>query len=154
MKTREQFADALHHLLGEKQLKKLTMSRPDDKTILRSEGHLFEKKGVCHLQIETFHTDGKATHVNYPLQTEAEIDACVDALLASMKDPEADRGNDEDGNPVNYYEDVKENIIYTKKYEEFNQEVIAKMATLKVEINQKAVKACDPREFRNAIFGE
>ena len=75
------------------------------------------------------------------------------ALVLKM-DPEADRGNDEDGNPVNYYEDVKEDIIYTKKYEEFNNEVTAKMATLSVDINQKAVDACDPYEFRKAFFGE
>lgn len=75
------------------------------------------------------------------------------ALVLKM-DPEADRGEDEDGNPVDYYEDVKEDIIYTKKYEEFNDEVTAKMATLSVKINDKAVKACDPYEFRKAFFGE
>ena len=91
MKTREQLEDALSRLMEAKQLKKLTLSRPDDPSILRGEGHLFEKKGVCHLQIETFHKDGKATHVNYPLATSEEIAACTHAVFALMKDPEIGR---------------------------------------------------------------
>ncbi len=87
------------------------------------------------------------------LEYKDDSDTPTMALVLKM-DPEADRGNDEDGNPVNYYEDVKETIVYTKKYEEFNNEVIAKMATLKVDINKKAVNACDPYEFRKAVFGE
>ena len=86
---------------------------------------------------------------------EYKDDSDIPTIALVLKlDPEADRGEDEDGNPVDYYADVKEDIIYTKKYEEFNNEVTAKMATLSVEINQKAVKACDPYEFRKAFFGE
>ncbi len=87
------------------------------------------------------------------LEYKDDSDAPTMALVLKM-DPEADRGEDEDGNPVNYYEDVKETIIYTKKHEEFNKEVTERMATLKVDINKKAVDACDPYEFRKTVFGE
>ncbi|MBE6757918.1 MAG: hypothetical protein E7552_05145 [Ruminococcaceae bacterium] len=75
------------------------------------------------------------------------------ALVLRMN-PEADRGNDEDGNPVDYYAEQVEAILYSMKFEEFNKQIEEKMATLKVEVNDKAVKACDPYEFRKAFFGE
>ncbi len=87
------------------------------------------------------------------LEYKDDSDTPTMALVLKM-DPEADRGNDKDGNPVDYYADVKENIIYTKKYEEFNKEVVERMATLKVDVNKKAVNACDPYEFRKTVFGE
>ncbi len=50
-----------------KTLKKLILSRPTDKAILRTEGRLFEKKGEILLQLETFTADGKALHRNLSL---------------------------------------------------------------------------------------
>jgi SAM-dependent methyltransferase len=57
-------------------LKKLILSRPADKAILRTEGHLFEKKGEVLLQLETFTADGKALHRNLT------VDEAPDAVLA------------------------------------------------------------------------
>ncbi len=53
-------------------LKKLVLSRPANQTILRTEGHLFEKKGETFLQLETFTTDGKALHRNIPVREVAD----------------------------------------------------------------------------------
>lgn len=75
------------------------------------------------------------------------------ALVLRM-DPEADRSNDEDGKPVDYYAEQVEAILYSMKFEEFNKEIEEKMDALKVEVNKKAVDACDPYEFRKAFFGE
>ncbi len=75
------------------------------------------------------------------------------ALVLRM-DPEADRGKDEDGNPIDFYEEKVESILYSLKFEEFNKEIVAKMDTLSVEVNDRAIKAGDPREFRKAFFGE
>ncbi len=61
-------------------LKKLILSRPSDKSILRTEGHLFEKKGEIFLQLETFTADGKALHRNVP------IDEAVDTLITVFAD--------------------------------------------------------------------
>jgi SAM-dependent methyltransferase len=57
-------------------LKKLILSRPADKAILRTEGHLFEKKGEVLLQLETFTADGKALHRNLT------VDEAPEAVLA------------------------------------------------------------------------
>jgi len=75
------------------------------------------------------------------------------ALVLRM-DPEADRGKDEDGKEIDYYAEQVEAILYSMKFEEFNKELIAKMDTLKVEVNKKAINAGDPVEFRKAFFGE
>lgn len=45
-------------------LKKIVLSRPSDKTIVKTTASLFEKGGLLYMQFETLHTDGKATHVN------------------------------------------------------------------------------------------
>lgn len=74
------------------------------------------------------------------------------ALVLRM-DPEADRG-EKDGKKVDYYADQVEAILYSMKFEEFNKEILAKMDTLKVEVNDRAIKAGDPVEFRKAFFGE
>ena len=55
-----------------KTLKKLILSRPADKSVLRTEGRLFDKKGELLLQLETFTADGKALHRNLPLSEAAE----------------------------------------------------------------------------------
>ena len=66
MKTLNELQNALHALLTGGNLRKLTLSRPRNPEILRSEGRLFEKNGEHYLQIETFRGDGKATHRNFP----------------------------------------------------------------------------------------
>lgn len=63
------------------------------------------------------------------------------AALVLRLDPE-DR---EDGET--YFEDNRENIIYGAKYEEYNKELEEYIATLDVEINQRAVRMLDPRNF-------
>ncbi len=75
------------------------------------------------------------------------------ALVLRM-DPEADRGEDKDGKKIDYYAEQVETILYSMKFEEFNKEITAKMDTLKVEVNKKAINAGDPVEFRKAFFGE
>ena len=54
----------LSDVIENQTLKKLILSRPSSKSVLRTEGHLFEKKGETFLQLETFTTDGKALHRN------------------------------------------------------------------------------------------
>ncbi len=62
-----------------KTLRKLILSRPIDKTVFRTEGRLFEKKGEILLQLETFTADGKALHRNLSL------DEAPDAVLALLE---------------------------------------------------------------------
>ena len=63
------------------------------------------------------------------------------AALVLRLDPE-DR---EDGET--YFEDNRENIIYGAKFEEYNKELKEYIATLDVEINQRAVRMLNPRNF-------
>ena len=63
------------------------------------------------------------------------------ALIYRM-DPEADRGED-----VDYFADSREDIIYGAHYEEFDKEVEEYIATLTVELNDAAIKACNPKNF-------
>lgn len=78
MKTLDELKSALDALLKGGMLRKLTLSRPSDPEILRTEGHLFEQKGALCLQLETFRKDGRATHLNFPADQGAE--AVFDAL--------------------------------------------------------------------------
>lgn len=64
MKTMDELKKSLTELLVSGQLRKLTLSRPSDPEVIRTEGHLFENKGVVYLQLETFSRDGKAKHRN------------------------------------------------------------------------------------------
>lgn len=45
-------------------LKKIVLSRPSDKSVIKVTASLFEKKGRLFIQFETRHADGRATHVN------------------------------------------------------------------------------------------
>jgi hypothetical protein len=76
----------------------------------------------------------------------------VKALVLRL-DPEADRGEDKDGKAVDYFADQNKAILYQLKNEEFNKDVDAKFETLDVEINSRAVNACDPYEFRSMFAG-
>lgn len=83
MKTLDELKDALTELLKAGQLRKLTLSRPNDPEVIRTEGHLFENKGVVYLQLETFCRDGKAKHRNL---------AAAEAADAVFADLQADYG--------------------------------------------------------------
>ena len=68
--------DILTHIIENRTLTKLTLSKCADSTVLRTTGRLFEQKGTLYLALESFLSDGKAVHKNIP------ADAAVDALLA------------------------------------------------------------------------
>ncbi len=87
------------------------------------------------------------------LEYEDDSETPTIALVLRM-DPEADRGEDEDGNEIDYYAEQVETILYMMKFEEFNEQIVAKMDTFKVEVNKRAINAGDPVEFRKAFFGE
>lgn len=74
------------------------------------------------------------------------------ALVLRM-DPEKDRGNDADGNPVDYYANQRNTILYQLKSEELNTEIEEKVATLSVDANERVMKKCDPYEFRSMLTG-
>ena len=48
-------------------LRKLVCSKPEEEGVLRATGRVCRLHGALYLQLETFHTDGKATHVNLPM---------------------------------------------------------------------------------------
>lgn len=73
--------------------------------------------------------------------------------LVQRLDPEADRGRDEDGNEVNYFEDEKENLLHYMKDEDFDKLLTDKIATFQVDISDRAVNACDPQDFKSIITG-
>lgn len=72
--------DVLTYLITNKTLSKLTLSKPVDKSVVRSTGRLIELKGGVCLALETFYTDGKTSQKNIPL---AEA---IDALTALVPD--------------------------------------------------------------------
>ena len=74
--------------------------------------------------------------------------------LVLRLDPEADRGEDKDGKAVDYFADQNKAILYQLKNEEFNKDVDAKIEKLDVDINSRAVNACDPYEFRSMFAGQ
>lgn len=67
MEANEKFREAITRVINESTLKKLVLSRPSDKSILRAEGRLITIKGASVLQTETFMKDGKALHKNIPI---------------------------------------------------------------------------------------
>ncbi len=54
----------IQQVTDDRTMKKIVLSRPSDKTIIKTTASLFEKNGQLFVQSETLHTDGKATHVN------------------------------------------------------------------------------------------
>ena len=58
---------------------------------------------------------------------------------------------DDEGTEGAVYENAVESIIYTKVYEEFNEEVLAAMANLKITFNEKVVEKCLPKTFLDII---
>lgn len=66
LEPNEKLISALTTVVNDKTLKKLVLSRPADKNIIRTEGKLVSIKSDTLLQLETFTTDGKAYHKNIP----------------------------------------------------------------------------------------
>lgn len=60
---------------------------------------------------------------------------------------------DDEGKEGAVYETAKENIIYTKKYEEFNKEVVAAMEELEITFDKKVVEHenCQPKKLLEII---
>ena len=78
--VQQRLREALQHTLDLQTLKKLVLSRPNDKTVLRAEARLITLRGEAVLQVETFLKDGKALHRNLPL------DVAVDEVLSMASD--------------------------------------------------------------------
>jgi len=78
---------------------------------------------------------GKAAIVEY---TDSN-DASYVALIYRM---DVDEAGGED-----YYGEQKENCIYGMKFDEFNDEVKALVETLTVEVSDRAIEMCDPKNF-------
>ena len=70
--------EILTHIIENQKLTKLTLSKCEDRTVLRTTGRLVQLKGKPHLALESFLTDGKAIHKNIPLSE------AVDYLLAQI----------------------------------------------------------------------
>ena len=70
--------EILTHIIENQILTKLTLSKCEDRTVLRTTGRLVQLKGKPHLALESFLTDGKAIHKNIPL------DEAVDYLLLQI----------------------------------------------------------------------
>lgn len=73
LETYDRLSSALTTAITGMTLKKLVLSRPADKSIIRIEGKLIELKGALNLQLETFTTDGKARHENISADVAADL---------------------------------------------------------------------------------
>ena len=72
MNTTAEFASLCLLAARTESLKKLVFSRPVDGDIVRAAGILCRIGGKIVIQIETLHSDHKATHENLPLTRETE----------------------------------------------------------------------------------
>lgn len=54
----------IQQVTDDRTMKKIVLSRPSDRTIIKTTASFFEKSGQLFIQFETLHTDGKATHIN------------------------------------------------------------------------------------------
>ena len=57
----------LQYVTENKILRKLTLSKCADSSILRATGRLIEIKNAPHLALETFYADGKVQQKNIPI---------------------------------------------------------------------------------------
>ena len=81
MEQIDKLISSLNTAISGATLKKLVLSRPSDKTVVRTEGRIYNKDGIF-LQLETFKTDGKALHVNIP---SAEAPERVASMLGEYR---------------------------------------------------------------------
>ena len=65
--------DILTYVTENKTLRKLTLSKSADATILRATGRLIEIKKAVYLALETFYADGKAIQKNIPVKEAADV---------------------------------------------------------------------------------
>ncbi len=65
MDPKEKLISSLNTALNGGTLKKLVLSRPSDKKILRTEGRIYNKDGFV-LQLASYLSDGKVLHTNIP----------------------------------------------------------------------------------------
>lgn len=64
--------EVLSFITENKTLRKLTLSKCEDRNILRTTGRLIEIKGVTYLALETFYADGKVLQKNIPVNEVSE----------------------------------------------------------------------------------
>lgn len=64
--------EVLSFITENKTLRKLTLSKCEDRNILRTTGRLIEIKGVTYLALETFYADGKVLQKNIPINEVSE----------------------------------------------------------------------------------
>ena len=81
VEPQEKLLNSLNSAITGGTLKKLILSRTSDKTVIRTEGRIYNKEGIV-LQLATHKTDGKVLHVNIPAQNAAER---VIALLGEYR---------------------------------------------------------------------
>ena len=62
----------LNYIFENQTLIALTLSKPENKTILRTNGRLVKLKDGVYFALESFLTDGKAVHKNIPISDAAE----------------------------------------------------------------------------------
>ena len=70
------------------------------------------------------------------------------ALILRM-DPEAERGKDKDGKEIDFYVESHSQTLQYMKYDELKKEIDEKVKALKskVTLNDRAIKAADPKEL-------
>lgn len=69
------------------------------------------------------------------------------ALILRMDPDEREKDYDGDDNKeTNYFEEQREEILYSLKYEEFNKEVEAYIAKMDVKVNKKALRKAQPKK--------
>lgn len=70
--------EVLNYVTENKTLRKLTLSKCTDSSILRATGRLIEIKGVPYLALETFYADGKVQQKNIPVnEVTNTISQCI-----------------------------------------------------------------------------
>ena len=78
MNEKERLISIFERIIDGSHMKKTTFSKPIDKDIVRSVARVFATKdGNKTVQVETFRTDNKAYHVNYPASEAPEILAAM-----------------------------------------------------------------------------
>lgn len=103
-------------------------------------------------------TDPNLQLINTVSGDEAVVDAVHTVTVGEAKIVEYTSGetayialiyrlDTEEAGGENYYEDQRNTILYGLKFEEFDAEVEAKIDTLTVDINKRAIKMCDPKDF-------
>ena len=70
--------EVITYVTENKTLRKLTLSKCTDNSILRATGRLIEIKGVPYLALETFYADGKVQQKNIPVnEVTNTISQCI-----------------------------------------------------------------------------